>query len=231
MSEDIREIIIEVIQATAPIIAVIVFLQFFILHTPLSLFWRFAAGALLVTGGLLLFLIGVRISLLPIGEMIGSELVSRGSLAFLLIAAFIFGFAVTIAEPDVRVLAHQVDFASGGSISTNLLIIAVAIGVGLFVTIAILRILLGIPIRYLLAAGYIIILALSTQTPPAFAAISFDAGGVTTGPMAVPFILALGVGTTSVLGGKSQVSDTFGLIGLASIGPVIGVMLLGVIYG
>jgi hypothetical protein len=75
------------------------------------------------------------------------------------------------------------------------------------------------------------VLALSFFTPPAFVAISFDAGGVTTGPMAVPFILALGVGATSVLGGKSGVADTFGLIGLASIGPVLGVMLLGVIFG
>lgn len=231
MVEDVKEIIIEVLQATGPIVIVIILIQFFIIRTPISLFWQFMAGAVLVTSGLFLFLVGVRVSLLPIGEMIGSELVTRGSLVFLLIAAFIFGFVITIAEPDVRVLALQVDFASGGSIGTGLLIIAVAIGVGFFVAVAILRILLGIPISFLLATGYILVVLLSFFTPPAFVAISFDAGGVTTGPMAVPFILALGVGTTSVLGGKSAVSETFGLIGLASIGPVLGVMLLGVIYG
>ena len=231
MLDDVKEIVLEVLQAIGPIVVVVIFIQLFIINTPLTLLWQFLTGALLVTAGLLLFLIGVRISLLPIGEMIGSELVTRGSLFFLLVAAFIFGFVITVAEPDVRVLAHQVDFASSGAIGTNLLVIAVALGVGFFVSLAILRILLGIPIKYLLAAGYLLVLLLSFKTPPAFMAISFDAGGVTTGPMAVPFILALGVGATSVLGGKSEVSETFGLIGLASIGPVLGVMLLGVIYG
>ncbi len=231
MSEDVKEIIFEVLQAIGPLVIIIVLLQLIVTKSPASLFWQFIAGAILVSAGLFLFLTGVRISLLPIGEMVGSAMVGKGSLFFLLIAAYIFGFAITVAEPDVRVLAHQVDFASGGTIGTNLLIIAVAIGVGFFVALAILRILMGIPIKYLLATGYILVLLLSFATPDAFVAISFDAGGVTTGPMAVPFILALGVGATSVLGGKSEVSETFGLIGLASIGPVIGVMLLGVIYG
>ncbi|MGM0688416.1 MAG: DUF1538 domain-containing protein [Bacillota bacterium] len=231
MLNDIKEIILEVLQAIGPIFVVISLIQFFIIRTPISLFWQFIAGAVMVTTGLFLFLVGVRVSLLPIGEMIGSRLTSRGSLPFLLVASFIFGFVITVAEPDVRVLAHQVDIASGGAIDSGILIIAVALGVGFFVSLAILRILLGIPIAYLLASGYVFVVVLSFFTPPGFVAISFDAGGVTTGPMAVPFILALGVGATSVLGGKSTVAETFGLIGLASIGPVIGVMILGVIFG
>lgn len=231
MMEDIKEILLEVLQAIGPIVVVISLIQFFIIRTPISLFWQFLAGAILVTAGLFLFLVGVRVSLLPIGEMVGSRLTSHGSLLLLLVAAFIFGFIITVAEPDVRVLAHQVDIASGGAIDSGILIISVALGVGFFVSLAILRILMGIPIIYLLATGYVFVVVLSFFTPPGFVAISFDAGGVTTGPMAVPFILALGVGATSVLGGKSTVADTFGLIGLASIGPVIGVMILGVIFG
>lgn len=231
MYKDIKEILLEVLMSIVPIIVVISLIQLFLIHTPISLFWQFIAGSILVTAGLFLFLVGVRISLLPIGEMIGSELVSRGSLPFLLLAAFIFGFVITVAEPDVRVLAYQVDIASRGAIESGLLITAVAIGVGFFVSLAILRIILGIPIAYLLATGYILVVVLSFFTPPDFVAISFDAGGVTTGPMAVPFILALGVGATSVMGGKSSVAEAFGLIGLASIGPVIGVMILGVLYG
>ncbi len=231
MLDDIKEILREVLQAIVPIVVVVSLIQFFVIRTPISLFWQFIIGAVLVTAGLFLFLIGVRISLLPIGEMIGSELVSRGSLTILLVAAFIFGFVITVAEPDVRVLAHQVDIASRGAIEAGILILAVSIGVGFFVSVAILRILLGIPIAYILATGYVLIVLLSFFVPPDFVAISFDAGGVTTGPMAVPFILALGVGATSVLGGKSGVSDTFGLIGLASIGPVIGVLILGVLFG
>ncbi len=231
MLNDVKEILLEVVQAIVPIVIVISLIQFFVIRTPIELFWQFIAGALMVTAGLFLFLVGVRVSLLPIGELIGSEVTSRGSVAALLAAAFVFGFIITVAEPDVRVLAHQVDIASRGAIESNILILAVALGVGFFVSIAILRILLGIPIFYFLTAGYIMIVALSFFTPPDFVAISFDAGGVTTGPMAVPFILALGVGATSVLGGKSTVADTFGLIGLASIGPVLGVMILGVIFG
>lgn len=231
MLDDVREILLEVLMSIGPIVLVIALIQLFLIRTPISLFWQFIAGSVLVTTGLFLFLVGVRISLLPIGERIGSELVSRGSLLFLLVAAFIFGFVITVAEPDVRVLAHQVDIASRGAIDSGLLITAVALGVGFFVSLAILRILLGIPIAYLLAAGYILVVIISFWTPPDFVAISFDAGGVTTGPMAVPFILALGVGATSVMGGKSGLADVFGLIGLASIGPVIGVMILGVLFG
>ncbi len=231
MIKEAREILLEVLQAILPIVVAVSIIQLFFLQTPLALLWQFLAGALLVTSGLFLFLVGVRVALLPLGEMVGSELVNRGSLSILLIAAFIFGFVITVAEPDVRVLAHQVDIASRGAIEAGILITAVSIGVGFFVSVAILRILLGVPIFYLLTAGYVLIVLLSFFVPPEFVAISFDAGGVTTGPMAVPFILALGVGATSVMGGKSDVANTFGLIGLASIGPVLGVLILGVIYG
>lgn len=231
MLNDAKEILLEILQSVVPIVIVVSLIQLLLIKTPFSLFVQFMAGALMVTLGLFLFLVGVRVSLLPIGEMIGSELVSSGSLKFLLTAAFIFGIVITVAEPDVRVLSLQVDTASRGAIDAGILIAAVAIGVGFFVSVAILRILLGIPIAYILSAGYIIIIILSFFVPADYVAISFDAGGVTTGPMAVPFILALGVGATSVLGGKSGMSDTFGLIGLASIGPVIGVLILGVIYG
>ena len=231
MVKDVKEILLEVLQATLPIVVVVSVILLFFLQAPIYLFLQFISGAIMVTTGLFLFLVGVRVALLPIGELIGSELVTRGSLSILLIAAFIFGIVITIAEPDVRVLAHQVDIASRGTIEAGILITAVSIGVGFFVSVAILRILLGIPIRYLLTVGYVLIVILSFWVPPDFVAISFDAGGVTTGPMAVPFILALGVGATSVLGGKSGVSDTFGLIGLASIGPVIGVLILGVLFG
>jgi hypothetical protein len=231
MVNDLREILLEILQAITPIVLVVIVLLLILFPTSGDLLLRFVAGAVFVTIGLFLFLVGVRVSLLPIGELIGSTIVSRGSLLFLMLATFVFGFVITVAEPDVRVLALQVTLASGGEINSNLLIVAVALGVGFFVSISILRILLGIPIAYFLAAGYALVMVLSYWTPPGFVPLSFDAGGVTTGPMAVPFILALGVGATSVLGGKSNISDAFGLIGLASIGPVIGVMILGVLYG
>jgi len=140
-------------------------------------------------------------------------------------------FAVTVAEPDVRVLALQVDMVSGGQIPGSLLVLTVALGVGIFVALALLRIVLNVPITYLLAGGYGVVIVLSLFTPATFVPVAFDAGGVTTGPMTVPFILAIGLGTASVLRGRSNLADGFGLVGLASIGPIIGMMVLGLVFG
>jgi hypothetical protein len=229
--KEMKDTFLEIFQAILPVILIIALLQATLIRMPAEAFTRFLIGGAMVTVGLFLFLTGVRIGLLPVGEAIGSSLVARGSVVILLGASFVLSFAVTVAEPDVRVLAYQVDLASQGRIGAGVLITAVALGVAVFVALALLRILLGVPMAYLLAAGYGVVLILTLFTPPHFVAISLDAGGVTTGPMAVPFILALGLGTTSVLGGKSALSDGFGLVGLASIGPIIGVMLLGVILG
>lgn len=229
MASGVKESIREVLLAVAPITLVVVLLQVSIIHMPLVFFARFLIGAALVTIGFFLFLQGVKTGLLPMGEMMGAELPKRAGLPLILLMAFFLGFVVTIAEPDVRVLAYQVDFVSQGQIGKSPLILTVAIGVGVFVCLAMLRIILGIPIAYPLAGGYLAILVLSLFTPPDFVPIAFDAGGVTTGPVTVPFILALGIGTTSVLGGRSSLSDGFGLVGLASIGPVLGVMVLGIL--
>ncbi|QGG46979.1 DUF1538 domain-containing protein [Heliorestis convoluta] len=226
-----KEIVLEVIQAVIPVIVVVFLLQVFVVSMPTSVFLQFLIGAAMVMAGLVLFLQGVQIGLLPMGEAIGAELPNRGSIFFLVFAAFMLGFVVTVAEPDVRILASQVEFASEGEISKTILITMVALGVAFFVGLAMLRIVLGVPIAYILAAGYAIVLILSFFTPENFVPIAFDAGGVTTGPMTVPFILSLGLGTVSVLGGKSSLSDGFGLVGLASIGPIIAVLLLGVMYG
>jgi len=227
---ELKESFREVVWAIAPLTLVVVLLQVSVIHMPGVDFMRFLVGALLVFFGFLLFLQGVKIGLLPMGEMVGAELPKRAGLPVILLTAFLLGFLVTVAEPDVRVLSHQVDLVSQGEIGKNLLIVTVAMGIGIFVCIAMLRIILGIPIAYLLAAAYLAVLALSFFTPPDFVPIAFDAGGVTTGPVTVPFVLALGIGTASVLGGRSTMADAFGLVGLASVGPVLGVMLLGIVY-
>jgi len=188
-------------------------------------------GVVMVTTGLILFLLGVHFGLLPIGELIGAVLPKQGKAWMVIFFGFLFGFVVTVAEPDVRVLATQVDLVSGGDISSNLLIITVALGVAIFVGLAMVRIIYDIPLKYLLAAGYGLVFLIAAFTPAQFVPISFDAGGVTTGPLTVPFVIALGVGVTSVMGGKSATADGFGLVALASIGPLLAVMLLGVFFG
>ncbi len=230
MTQDLKEGFFEVIQAVLPITAVVILLQIFLIAMPWAEFARFLIGVVFVMSGLLLFLQGVKIGLLPMGEAIGAELPKRGSLLFLLFFAFILGFAVTMAEPDVWVLAGYVDTVAEGMVSRYTMVLFVALGVAIFVTMAMLRIVLNVPISYIFAGGYILILAMSFFTPTDFVPISFDAGGVTTGPVTVPFILALGLGVTAVMGGRSSFNDGFGLIGLASIGPVLSIMLLGIIY-
>jgi hypothetical protein len=149
---------------------------------------------------------------------------------FFTAAAFIIGVAVTIADPDVMVLANQVGLVSGGEIGRLLLILVVACGMGFFVMLAMLRIVLGVPIQYVLAIGYSIVLILSLFAPSNYVPLAFDAGAVATGPLIVPFILSVGLGTASVLEGRSALRDGFGIMGLASLGPILAVMLLGVIY-
>lgn len=226
----ISETVHEVIMGVLPITVVVFLLQFTIIWVEWPIFIQFVAGTIMVVAGLILFLLGVHIGLLPIGERIGSALPKTGKLWIILLFSFILGFVVTVAEPDVRVLASYVDTASEGAVERNLLVYAVALGLAFFVMIAMVKIIFGIPIIYILTAGYALVFVLAWFSEPTFLPISFDSGGVTTGPMAVPFILALGVGVASVLKGKSGSGDGFGLIALASIGPIIAVLILGMFF-
>lgn len=231
MVDDIKEVALEVGKAILPLAVLAVVLILIFVPGPGPVVVQFLVGAAMVTTGLGLFLLGVKVGMLPLGETIGSELPQWGSLPLILFFVFLLGVVVTVAEPDVRVLAAKVDTVSSGEVARNLLITVVAIGVALFMVVAVVRVVLGVSLGYILIGGYLAVFALSYFVPPHFVPISFDAGGVTTGPMTVPFILALGVGFASVLGGKSSMADSFGYVALASIGPIIAVMLLGVIYG
>ncbi|GAE33303.1 DUF1538 domain-containing protein [Halalkalibacter akibai] len=229
--QNIKDTVKEVVYAIIPLSLVVIVLQITIIGMPTEVFVQFLIGVVMVSIGLILFLLGVHIGLLPVGEMIGAALPKMGKAWLVVFFGFLLGFVATVAEPDVRVLALQVDIVSDGVISSNLLIYTVALGVAIFVGLAMLRILLKIPITYLLIGGYGLVFLLASFTPAHFVPISFDAGGVTTGPMTVPFILALGVGVASVLRGKSASTDGFGLVALASIGPILAVLMLGVVYG
>lgn len=229
--DNIKETIVEVVQSILPITIVITLLQFTLIWLPLETFIQFLIGAFMVGIGLILFLLGVNIGMLPVGEMIGSALSKTKMVWLILFFGVLLGSVVTIAEPDVRVLSTQVDQVSNGEISKTVLILAVALGVGIFVGLSLMRIIFSIPITYILGGGYGLIFILAAFTPSSFVPISFDAGGVTTGPLTVPFIMALGVGVASVLRGRSASQDGFGLIALASLGPILSVLILGVIYG
>jgi len=228
--QSLKDTIKEVIFAVLPVAVVVILLQIIIVRLPWIAFGQFLVGLIMVVTGLILFLLGVHFGLLPVGELIGSVLPQQGKVWMVIFFGFLFGFVVTVAEPDVRVLAIQVDLVSGGDISSNLLIYTVALGVALFVGLAMARVIYNIPLPYLLVLGYGLVFLVAALGSPKFMPISFDAGGVTTGPLTVPFVIALGMGVTSVMGGKSATKDGFGLVGLASIGPILAVLILGVIF-
>ena len=229
MNGDVKEIALEVLQAVFPITLAVVIILLVFTGTNLSQLISFLISALLVTLGMFFFLIGVKVGMLPIGEAIGADLPKNNSLAFIAIVVFLLSFLTTIAEPDVRVLSSIIDLVSQGTINGSTLTISIALGVGFFMVISVLRIIYGTPIKYLFAISYVIIIVLSFFVPTEYQAISFDAGSVTTGPITVPVIMAIGIGTASVLQDKSELSDGFGLMGLASIGPILSIMILGVL--
>lgn len=231
--QTVKETIWEVVYAILPITILVLVLQYTLIWLPFESVLQFLVGVIFVSSGLAMFLIGVHIGLLPVGEMIGSALPKTGKLWVILLFSFILGFAVTVAEPDVHVLAGYVDRVSDGEIGKWALIIPVALGLGIFVALSMARVIFKISIKWLLFGGYALVfaLALSPWVSAEFIPISFDAGGVTTGPMAVPFILAFGVGIASVLRSDDQAAEGFGLVALASIGPLLAVLILGIIYG
>ncbi len=230
MFHSFREKLLEVVKAIAPLIVVICALQFTLVKAPAPLFIQFLIGALMALAGLMLFFTGIDIGILPMGRFIGAELPRRGSVLLIIAMAFLLGFATTVAEPDVLVLSKQADLISEGAIPGTLVLYVTGVGVGFFVTIAMLRIIFGFPMVYLLVAAYSIVIILSFFAPAEFIPLAYDSGSVTTGALTAPVVIALALGLSSVLAGRSAVSDGFGLLGLASIGPIIAVMILGILF-
>ena len=220
--EKIKESFISVI----PIMVVVVLLHFSIAPMGKN-FIPFLIGGVMLIFGLGIFLLGAEIALVPVGEKIGSALTTKRNVTLLLISGLIIGFIVTVAEPDVQVLAEQV-FGVAPNIRPTLLVLMIGAGVGFFTSVAMLRAVIRIPLKPMLAILYAGLFVCAYFTNPAFLAISFDAGGATTGPMTVPFIMSLGIGIASVYSSKDKSEDqSFGFIGLASVGPVLSVLILG----
>ena len=216
-----------------PISVIVLVLNWTVAPLGSSMTLQFIVGSLFTILGLALFLLGADIGILPIGEKAGAALTSRRNLTLLLSSAFVIGFLITIAEPDVQVLAKQV-CSVDESINSTVLLVMIAVGIGLFTSIGLLRTVLHIPLKYLLIAFYVIVFAAAFAAPGKYLAVAFDSGGATTGPMTVPFILALGVGVAAVQGrgkGKTGNESSFGMTGMASIGPILAVLILGICAG
>jgi Protein of unknown function (DUF1538) len=219
--------LIEVLKDVAPLVGTVCLLQVLLVHAPLGLFLRFLTGSALAALGMMLLFAGIDLGVLPMGRYIGAELPRRGSMRFIVAVAFGLGFAVTVAEPDVLILSEQVQRASDGTLGGASLVAIIAAGVGLFTAVGFIRIVRGFSMAWLLTLMYSAILGLSFLAPADLVPLAYDSGSVTTGVLTAPVVLALALGLSSVLARRSAVSDGFGLLGLASAGPVLAVLLFG----
>ena len=216
----------EATKSVLPISAIVMLLCLTISPIEISHFTSFLFGSALLILGISLFTLGAEVSMTPMGEYVGVQMTRSRKIWLIVALSFIVGFMVTMSEPDLQILASYVP-----SINPSiLLIISVAAGVGIFLVIAMLRILFGVNLKWLLLGFYIIAFTLALFVRTDFWSVAFDSGGVTTGPMTVPFIMALGVGVSSIRSDDKESSDSCGLVSLCSVGPIVAVLILGLIY-
>ena len=223
MNKILKEKLIEALTSVLPITLIVLLLSVTIAPMPIGTMAMFLFGAVMLVIGMAFFQLGTDVSMTPMGEGIGAQLPRTKNLFVIVLITFVIGVLITIAEPDLQVLAEQVP-----SIPNAMLIWTVAIGVGLFFVVAVLRTVFKIRLSILLIVFYLVVLALSFFVPNEFVPVAFDSGGVTTGPITVPFIMALGVGLASIRGDRDAQDDSFGLVALCSIGPILAVLLLGI---
>ncbi|NLL06468.1 MAG: DUF1538 domain-containing protein [Clostridiaceae bacterium] len=208
-----------------PIIMLVLLLTYTIAPMPSWSLVLFLVSAFFMILGIAFFNLGVDMSLIPIGEQIGSSLVKSRKLPLIVFLTFIIGIFISVAEPDLIVLAGQIN-----GVPDSLIIIVVALGVGIALVGAFLRILFQVPLSYILISCYLLAFILSGFTNSEFLSIAWESGGVTTGPIMVPFIMALGLGLASIRADKTSEEDSFGLISLCLIGPILAVLILGMFF-
>lgn len=221
----LTEKIKEATASVLPITLIVAVICFALVPVDTGLMLSFLIGSVMLTLGMGLFTLGSEMSMTRIGNHIGAKMTKSRKLWLILLLSFILGVAITVAEPDLQVLAANVP-----DIDTGVLILTVSVGVGLFLMLCMVRILFSISLRTLLIIFYILIFIGAFLSDQNILSVAFDSGGVTTGPMTVPFIMALGVGVASIRSDENAKADSFGLVALCSIGPIASVLLLGAIY-
>ncbi len=215
----------EALSSVLPITVIVFILNLFVTPVPVGALMLFLVGSAMLIIGMGLFTMGADIAMIPLGEDIGATMTKTKKLLLVGVVSFVMGVIITIAEPDLQVLAQLVP-----GVPNLTLVLAVAGGVGIFLIFAIFRILFRIRLSYMLVICYTITIILSIFAPTNFVAVAFDSGGVTTGPITVPFIMAMGLGLASIRGDRESKDDSFGLVALCSIGPILAVLVLGICF-
>jgi len=225
-----------------PIVLVIAVFQVVVLDQSLPGTLSILAGLVLVVVGLALFVLGLEIGLFPLGEALAEEFARKGNLAWLLVFAFALGAGTTVAEPALIAVTREgaAAAAEAGIIDDKPAAISryalgvrlsVALSVGVAIVIGVLRILRGWSLPVIVVSGYVLVMLMTLAAPAEIVGLAYDSGGVTTSTVTVPLVTALGVGLARTIHGRDPVVDGFGLIALASLTPMISVMLFGLVTG
>lgn len=218
----------EVLASVLPITLIVLILHFTVSPLKSDMIYPFLIGSALVIIGLTIFLFGISQGLEPIGYSVGNVITHSNSFAMIITVSLILGFFISFAEPDLHILANQVDNVTSGQFDNLLMVVAVSVGIGLMMTLGMLRILRSVRLKYVFSGAYALILILSLFSTSDFLAIAFDASGATTGAITVPFMLALAAGVSAMKrDSKVSEADSFGLVGISSTGAILGVMITG----
>lgn len=215
----------ESLRAVLPLVGIVLLLCFYLAPIPSSILMAFIISSILLIIGMMFFTLGTEMGIVPMGERIGQAIVQNRKLILAVIIFFLCCFLITIAEPDLLVLAEQTPEIPNWIVMTS-----IGIGVGIFLVVAVFRIFFGIALYKMLVFFYPFVFFMSLLVPKEFVAIAFDSCGITTGPMTVPFIMALGVGISTVRSDRHAATDTFGLVALSSLGPIFATLVLGLFY-
>lgn len=227
---DVLRTTLDTLVSVLPIVLFLLLFNFFVLKGRLSNPRETLFGMILTVIGLAIFVQGLKMGLIPLGQDVGENLTRSANVWVVLAFSFAVGYGVTLAEPALQALGLQVEELSAGVLKRQVVIHTVALGVGFGLVGGMLKIIFHIPTTNVIVPAFLITGVLAFFAPEAITGIAFDAAGVTTGPVTVPIIIALGVGMASALGGRDPLLDGFGLIALSSVGPILSVLILGIIF-
>jgi len=219
----------EVLLSVLPITAIVLILNFTLTPMEPHMLGRFLVGTVLVATGLTVFLLGVDIGIIPIGHFLGNSIAKSNKIWIVAFSGVFLGFFISIAEPDLHVLAAQVNSVTSGLISKNSIVLVVSIGIAVMISAGLMRIVFSLSLYKILVFLYTLIFVLALFSSPEFLSVSFDASGATTGALTVPFVLALSAGISSLK--KDSIAseeDSFGLVAIASTGAIISVLAMGI---
>ena len=219
-----REKFSEALTSVAPVTLIVLLLCFSVSPIPVATLTAFLIGAAMLILGMCLFTLGADLFMTPLGERLGAAITKSRRLWVVAFVGFLIGIIVTISEPDLQVLANQVP-----SIPNPVIIWSVAVGVGVFLVVALLRVLFGIRLGTMLVAFYALVFVMCPFVSSDFWAIAFDSGGVASGAMTATFLMPLAMGLCTAVGGNVT-QDAFGVVAMVAMTPLITIQLLGLLY-